>query len=221
MPNTEKVAKVTALTEQIGASEALLLADYRGLTVAEAKEFRVMLAEADARFSVVKNTLMKRAADEAGVDISQMLTGPTAVTFVDGDPVLAAKRMVEAGKKFPALVLKGGYMEGKVLSEADARSLASLESREVMLSKIAGLAKGEMSKAAAMFQSLQSKFVSLATALRDKLPAEAESETPAEPEAEAPVEPEAHALVEPEAEAPADPEAATPDAADEATEEKE
>ncbi len=182
MPKTEKIEKVAELKERIGSSEALLLADYRGLTVSEVSEFREMLREADARFAVVKNTLMKRAAEEAGLEIAGMLEGPTAVTFVDGDAVLAAKKMSEAAKKFPALELKGGYMEGRVLSQEEAGELAKLDTREVMFSKIAGLLQGEMSRAAYMFQALQSQFLALADALKEKL---ASDEAPAE---EAPAE---------------------------------
>ncbi len=184
MPKTEKIEKVAELKERIDASEALLLADYRGLTVPEVSEFREMLREADARFAVVKNTLMKRAADEAGLEISSMLEGPTAVAFVDGDAVLAARKMSEAAKKFPALELKGGYMEGRVLSQQEASELAKLESRDAMLSKIAGLAKGEMSRAAYMFQALQSQFLALAEALKDKKSTDEAPEPDEAPEAE-------------------------------------
>ena len=122
---------------------------------------------------MVKNTLMRRAVNDAGVaELEPMLEGPSAVAFVEGDPVAAAKSVVDAAKKFPTLVLKGGFMDGKLLSAADAKALASLESREVMLSKIAGLIKSEMSKAAAMFVGAQSKFLGVLEAYKDKLPAE-------------------------------------------------
>lgn len=173
MPNNEKVEKVAVLKERIEASEALLLADFRGLTVTDATDVRSSLREAGTTFAVVKNTLMKRAADEAGLaDLAQFLEGPTGVAFVETDPVVAAKRFADAAKKFPALVLKGGYLEGRMLSGDEAKALASLDSREVMLSKLAGLMKGEVSRAASMFVSLQSRFVGLLDALRDKLPAE-------------------------------------------------
>jgi large subunit ribosomal protein L10 len=179
MPNAEKTEKVTALKERIEGSTALLLAEYRGLTVHDATELRRSLAE-DARFAVVKNTLMALAATEAGIeDLEAMLAGPTAVAFVDGDVVAAAKRVVDASKKFPALVLKGGYMDGRVLSAADAQSLATLESREVMLSKIAGLLKGEMTRAASMFQAVQSRFLGVLEAYKEKVPGEPEPEAPA------------------------------------------
>jgi large subunit ribosomal protein L10 len=180
MPSTEKIAKVEQLKGRIEASNALLLAEYRGLTVHDATELRRSLQD-QARFSVVKNTLMQRAAGEAGIDqLIAFLNGPTAVAFVQGDVVAAAKKVVDAGKRFPALVLKGAYMEGRVLGAAEAQALATLESREVMLSRIAGLMKSEMTHAASMLQQLQSRFVGLLEAYRDKLPAEPETSTAAE-----------------------------------------
>jgi large subunit ribosomal protein L10 len=173
MPSAEKIAKVEALKGRIESSEALLLAEYRGLTVHDATELRRSLQD-EARFSVVKNTLMQRAAGEAGIDeLEALLIGPTAVAFVRGDVVATAKRIVDAAKRFPALVIKGAYMEGRVLDAAEAQALATLESREAMLSRIAGLMKAEMSRAASMLQQLQSRFVGLLEAYRDKLPGEA------------------------------------------------
>jgi large subunit ribosomal protein L10 len=193
MPNAEKTEKVAALKKRIGGSHALLLAEYRGLSVHDATELRRSLAD-DARFAIVKNTLMQRAATEAGIDdLEALLAGPTAVAFVDGDVVAVAKRVVDAAKKFPALVLKGAYLDGRVLSAAEAQQLATLESREVMLSKIAGLLKMEMSRAASTFQALQSRFLGVLEAYKEKLPGEVapEQETVGgEPEA-ASVEPEA------------------------------
>jgi large subunit ribosomal protein L10 len=190
MPNAEKVDKVAALKGRIEGASALLLAEYRGLTVHDATELRRSLSES-ARFSVVKNTLMQRAADQAGIaELEGLLSGPTAVAFVDGDVVAAAKKVVDAAKKFPSLVLKGAYLDGRVLDAAEAQALATLESREVMLSKIAGMLKAEMTRAASMFQTLQSRFVGLLEAYRDKLPAEAEEASEPEPssEPEGPVE---------------------------------
>jgi len=184
MPNAGKIERVAELKERLGASEAILLTEYRGLTVSELSELRRSLAEGGASFAVVKNTLMLRAAQESSMDdLEALLEGPTAVAFVEGDAVAAAKKVVDAIKRFPALVLKGGFMDGRMLSATDARALADLESREAMLSKIAGLMKGEMSRAAGMFQSAQSRFVSLMGALKEKLPPEAASEPATEPEA--------------------------------------
>ena len=206
-PNTKKVERVAELKERIDRSDALLLTEYRGLTVSEITELRRSLAEGGTKFAVVKNTLIRRAVNDAGVaELEPMLEGPSAVAFVEGDPVAAAKSVVDAAKKFPTLVLKGGFMDGKLLSAADAKALASLESREVMLSKIAGLMKSEMSKAAAMFVGAQSKFLGVLEAYKDKLPAEDVAEAPAPAADEAPA---AEASTE---DAPAAEEAPTEDA---------
>ena len=191
MPKAEKIERVAELKAGIEGSDALLLTEYRGLTVSDITELRRSLAEGGATFAVVKNTLMQRAAVDASIeDLEALLEGPTAVAFVTGDPVAAAKKVVDAAKKFPALILKGGYMEGKVLSAAEAKGLADLDSKEVMLSKIAGLLKGEMSRAASLFVSAQSKFLSLLEAYKEKVPDDSVAEVPpvAEPPAdEAPV----------------------------------
>jgi large subunit ribosomal protein L10 len=209
MPKAEKIERVAELKAGIEGSDALLLTEYRGLTVSDITELRRSLAEGGATFAVVKNTLMQRAAVDASIeDLESLLEGPTAVAFVNGDPVAAAKKVVDAAKKFPALILKGGYMEGKVLSAVEAKGLADLDSKEVMLSKIAGLLKGEMSRAASMFVSAQSKFLSLLEAYKEKVPDDsvAEAAMPAEPE-EAAAEPEeasAAEAAEPEAQAEAE-----------------
>ncbi len=190
MPNAQKVEKVQELKRRIDGAEALLLADYRGLSVHDATEVRRSLSD-QARFSIVKNTLMQRAAADAGLaELDALLEGPTAVAFVDGDVVAAAKRVVEAAKRFPTLVLKGGYMEGRILTAAEAQALANLESREVMLSRLAGMMKAEMSRAASMFQALQSRFLGVLDAYKDKLTPEAatDADAPDEAEAEAPEE---------------------------------
>jgi large subunit ribosomal protein L10 len=179
MPNAEKLEKVAALKGRIQGSEALLLAEYRGLTVQESIELRRSLSD-EARFAVVKNTLMQRAADEAGIhELEALLIGPTAVAFVSGDVVAVAKRVVDAAKRHPALVLKGAYMEGKVLGAAEAQALATLDSREVMLSKVAGLLKMEMSRAASMLQALQSRFLGVLEAYKEKVPGPAPEPEPA------------------------------------------
>ena len=204
MPKPEKVERVAELKARIEGSDALLLTEYRGLTVSEITELRRSLNEGGASFAVVKNTLMRRAASAAGMsELEDLLSGPSAITFVDGDPVAAAKSVVKATKQFPALVLKGAYMDGKLLSADDAKALAELESREVMLSKIAGMLKSEMSRAAVMFQAGQSKFLSLLEAYKEKVPGDAtaaEVEDAADTQAEAAPEPEApEAAAEPAA----------------------
>src|SRR5512132_244280 len=188
MPNAEKIAKVAALKERIQDAEALLLTEYRGLSVHDATELRRALSE-QARFAIVKNTLMVRAAADAGVtELEVLLDGPTAVAFVQGDVVATAKKVVDAAKKFPALVIKGGYLDGKVLSAAEAQSLATLESREVMLSKVAGMLKAEMTRAASMLQAIQGRFLGVLEAYKEKLPGEVTDE-PAEAELAAEAEP--------------------------------
>jgi large subunit ribosomal protein L10 len=202
MPSTQKIERVAELKEQIEGSAALLLTEYRGLTVSEITELRKSLREGGARFRVIKNTLMQRAlegTDAAG--LVGLFEGPSAVAFVQEDPVAAAKSVTSASKKFPALVLKGGFVEGRLLSADEAKSLADLESREVMLSKVAGMMKSEMSRAAVAFQAAQARFLSLLEAFKAKLP----EETPVESEAAAP---EAEAAA-PGSAAEADPDAAT------------
>ena len=223
MPNPEKVARVAELKARIDGSDALLLTEYRGLTVSEITQLRRSLAEGGASFAVVKNTLMRRAAADAGIEeLDPLLEGPSAITFVDGDPVAAAKSVVAAQKLYPTLVLKGAFMDGRVLSASEAKSLADLDSREVMLSKIAGLLKSDLSKAAALFVSAQSKFVSLLDAYKAKFPAEeipAEAAAPEAPAAETEAAPEAaEPEAAPETEAPEAAEAEAPEApADEPT----
>ena len=212
MPNATKIERVAELKEQIESANALLLTEYRGLTVEEITELRRSLRDVDASLAVIKNTLMQRAANDAGIaELDELLVGPSAIAFVNGDVVAVAKKLKDASKQFPALVIKGGYMDGAPLDAAGASSLADLESREVMLSKIAGMLKSEMSRAAATFIATQSKFLSLLEAYKEKLPAEAATEAPAEEAAkEAPAEEAAPA----DAEASAEPEAAEPEAAE-------
>ena len=212
MPNATKIERVSELKDQIEGATALLLTEYRGLTVSEITELRRSLRDVDASLAVIKNTLMQRAANDAGIqDLDELLAGPSAVAFVNGDDVVAvAKKLKDASKQFPSLVIKGGYMDGAALDAEGARALAELESRDAMLSKIAGLMKAEMSRAAAAFVAAQSQFLSLLEAYKEKLPAE-EAPAAEAPAAEAPAE---------EAAAPAEAEAsAEPETSDESTEE--
>ena len=170
MPKPEKEQRVRELAEELRRANAAVLTDYRGLTVQDAAELRAALGEAETRFSVTKNTLTKLAMAEVGLDdgLTELLQGPTAIAFVYGDPVAGVKKLVDAAKRFPVLEVKGGYSEGRRLTADDVRALAALESREVMLAKIAGLAKMELQRAAWMMQALQSRFVSLMQALQEK-----------------------------------------------------
>lgn len=172
MPSAEKVERVTRLRERIQGSQAMFLADFRGLTVLDLTELREALRQSGAQFAVVKNTLMKRAAEEAGVsELSALLEGPTGVVFVVGDPVAAARGLADAGRRFRTLALKGGYMEGRVLSAADAMAVSTLEPRDVLLARVAGLAGAEMARALFVIRALQGRLLALLSALREKLSA--------------------------------------------------
>ena len=223
MPSTKKVERVAELKEQIEGSTALLLTEYRGLTVSEITELRKSLRDGGASFSVIKNTLMRRALEQTeAAELGSLFDGPSAVAFVHEDPVAAAKSVTTAAKKFPALVLKGGFVEGRLLNADEAKSLADLESREVMLSKLAGLMKGEMSRAAAVFQATQARFLSLLEAFKAKLPEEPAAEAPLEGEGQVEESPEMDVDVAPDAEtAPeaGETEAQAPQAMEEAVEE--
>lgn len=183
MPRAEKEAKVREIAGELQGAEAAVLAGYRGLTVQDAAEIRGALMDVGTRFAIVKNSLAMLAVKEAGLEgLTEFFDGPTAVAFVKGDPVAATKRLVEQSRKFPVLEIRGGFAEGRVLSAEEIRTLAALESREAMLAKIAGLGKMQMARAAWMFQALQSKFLLLLQALKDKLQPE---EVEPAPDAEA------------------------------------
>ena len=157
MARSDKEAAVAELTEDFRSASATVLTEYRGLTVASMKELRRSLGT-DTKYSVVKNTLTKIAAKAAGVDLSDdLLVGPSAVAFIKGDPIDAAKSLKNFQKEHPLLVIKGGVFEGKAVSTAEIMKLADLESREVLLSKLAGAMKGTMAKAARTFDALRIK----------------------------------------------------------------
>ena len=172
MANAEKTAAVEELTGKFRESSGAVLTEYRGLTVAQLKELRGSLA-GNATFSVVKNTLTKIAATEAGVgdELTPMLSGPSAIAFVDGDVAQAAKGLLDFAKANPLLVIKGGVLDGKPLTAAEVSKLADLEPREVLLAKLAGAMKASMSNAAATFNALPTQMALLADALRAKLEA--------------------------------------------------
>jgi large subunit ribosomal protein L10 len=174
MPNTEKVAAVAEIVEHFTNSSAAVITEYRGMTVKQISELRRALGR-DTTYAVVKNTLSKRAASEAGVAIDEsLLVGPTAIAFVGGDPVEAAKGLREFAKTNPLLVIKGGVMDGKSLTAAEISKFADLESREVLLSKMAGALKALPTRAAGLFQAPLSQMARLAKALEEKKPAGAE-----------------------------------------------
>lgn len=174
MARPDKAAAVAALSEEFRESSGVVLTEYRGLTVAQLTELRRSLGQ-NARFSIVKNTLTKLALKEAGSEaqIDDLLVGPSAVAFVHGDVVEAAKGLRDFAKANSPLVIKGGIIDGKSMTAEDVTKLADLESREVLLSKLAGALKAKQGQAAAVFQALPSKAVRLAQALADKRSEEA------------------------------------------------
>ena len=200
MARADKATAVADIAEQFRASTATLITEYRGLSVANLAELRRSLA-GSATYSVAKNTLIKRAASEAGVEgLDELFIGPTAIAFVSGEAVDAAKTIKTFAKDHKALVIKGGYMDGHPLTVAEVERIADLESREVLLAMLAGAMKANLSKAAALFNAPVSQMARLAAALQEKKAAEAPAEAAA-PEAPAP---EAPAPEAPAAEASAD-----------------
>ena len=209
MPRPDKSAAVAALTEEFRTSSGAVLTEYRGLTVAQLRELRRSL-DGNASYAVVKNTLTKIAARDAGVlTFDDLLQGPSAIAFVKGDPVEAAKSLRDFSRAHPHLVIKGGVLDGKPLSVSDIGKLAEVEPREVLLAKLAGAMSASLSQAAALFQAPLSQAARVVAALRDKTPGEAEAAAPAEPEVvaastDAATDAPADAVAEAPAEAPAD-----------------
>ena len=204
MARADKATAVAAIAEQFKDSTATLITEYRGLTVANLAELRRSLA-GSATYTVAKNTLIKRAASEAGIEgLDELFAGPTAIAFVSGEPVDAAKAIKTFAKDNKALVIKGGFMDGHPLTVAEVERIADLESREVLLAKLAGAMKGNLAKAAGLFSAPASQMARLAAALQEKkasepTPAPAVAPAPA-PAAEAP----AAEASEPASEAPAE-----------------
>lgn len=173
MANQEKIDAVAEITEQFKGSTAAVITEYRGLSVPQISELRRSLGEG-ATYSVAKNTLVKRAAAEAGVEgLDELFVGPTAIAFIEGEPVVAAKAIKTFAKDNKALVIKGGYMDGRALSIAEVEAIADLETREVLLAKLAGAMKGNLAKAAGLFTQPASQVARLAAALEAKQEGEA------------------------------------------------
>jgi large subunit ribosomal protein L10 len=163
-----KEASVAELTDKFRTSNAVLLTEYRGLTVAQLKSLRQSIS-ADATYAVVKNTLTKIAANDAGISaFDDQLAGPSAIAFVHGDTVAVAKALRDFAKANPLLVVKGGYFDGNALNEAEVKQLADLESRDVLLAKLAGAFKASLFGAAYMFNAPLSQAVRTVDALREK-----------------------------------------------------
>ena len=172
MAKADKATAVADIAEQFKEATATVVTEYRGLTVANLAQLRRSLGES-ATYTVAKNTLVKRAAAEAGIEgLDELFTGPTAIAFVKGEPVDAAKAIKNFAKDHKSLVVKGGYMEGRALSLEEVNRIADLESREVLLAKLAGAMKGNLSKAAGLFNAPASQVARLAAALQEKKAAE-------------------------------------------------
>jgi len=181
MARPDKVAAVAELTEDFKSATATYLTEYRGLTVTSMKALRRSLGP-DTKYSVVKNTLTKIAAKNAGVEIADdLLAGPSALAFIKGDAIDAARNMKNFQKENPLLVIKGGIYEGKFVSAAEIMKLADLESREVLLAKLAGAMKGSLAKAARTFDALRIKMEAGAPAApaAEATPAPVAEEAPA------------------------------------------
>jgi len=180
MARTDKTAVLAELEKGFRESNAALLTEYRGLTVAQLKQLRRALA-AEAEYSVCKNTLTKIAAGRAGIEgLDSLLEGPSAIAFVTGDAIAAAKALKTFSKEYPLLIIKGGIYEGKVVSAADIQKLADLESREVLLSKVAGVLLATLSKAVRTVEALRVSLGGEAIAEKTEAPAESVAEVAAE-----------------------------------------
>ncbi|WP_028471480.1 50S ribosomal protein L10 [Nocardioides alkalitolerans] len=168
MARPERTAAVAEIVESFNGSAAAVLTEYRGLTVKELQNLRRSLGE-NANYAVVKNTLAKIAANEVGISgFDDLLTGPTAIAFIQGDVVAAAKGLRDFAKANPALVIKGGILDGKQLDAAEIAKLADLESREVLLAKVAGAMTATLSQALYVLNALPSQTARLAAALQEK-----------------------------------------------------
>jgi large subunit ribosomal protein L10 len=168
MAKTDKVQAVAEIADRFRTSSAAVITEYSGLTVAQISTLRRTLGDGTT-YRVAKNTLVKRAAADAGVQgLDSLFVGPTAIAFVEGEPVDAAKALRDFAKENKALVIKGGYMEGRPLTVDEVTQIADLDSREVLLAKLAGAMKGNLTKAAGLFAAPASKVARLVAALQEK-----------------------------------------------------
>jgi large subunit ribosomal protein L10 len=205
MNRDEKAAVVDEIAGQLQEAEAIFAIDYRGISVSQAAELRGKLRDADAVFRIVKNSLTERAADKAGAsELKELLDGPTALTFVSGDPVVAAKALNDTARAFQLLDFKGGLMNGNTLSAEEIRSLARLPAREVLHGQLVGTIASPLS---GLVRTLNALIAGLAIQLQQVAEQGLVSGEAPAPEAEAAAEPEAEAAPEPEAEAAPEPEA--------------
>jgi large subunit ribosomal protein L10 len=186
MARPEKVAVVEDIAERFRGSSASVVTEYRGLTMAQLSTLRRSLGDT-ATYRVAKNTLVKRAAQDAGVEgLDELLVGPTAIAFITGEIVDAAKALRDFSRTNQALVIKGGFMDGRPLTVAEVNQLADLESREVLLAKLAGAMKANLSKAAALFAAPASQVARMTQALADKRAEEEGAPAPVAADSEAP-----------------------------------
>ncbi len=193
-PRPEKVAVVEEVRERMSTARAVLVSEYRGLSVEDLSTLRRSLRPAGGAYKVYKNTLMRRAADEAGLDFGDLLVGPTALTFAEvtpegepGDVVAVAKALKEFAKTNPKLVIKGGILAGKSLDAAEINALADVEPRPVLLAKLAGGIAAPMVQFAGLLQAIPRNFAYGLKALIDEGGAPGAPESaPSAPEAEAP-----------------------------------
>jgi large subunit ribosomal protein L10 len=220
MSRPDKASAVAELAEEFRTSSATVLTEYRGLTVAQLKELRRSLGST-VNYAVVKNTLTKLAAKDAGVEgLDHLLQGPSAIAFVKGDPVEAAKGLRDFAKANPLLIIKGGVLDGNPISAKDLSKIADLESREVLLAKLAGAMQASLTNAVSLFAAPLAQTARLLDALRQKAEADPSilaggAGAPAPAEAEAPAE--AAPVEEPAVADTATDEAPADDAAAEAT----
>lgn len=169
MPRPEKIQVVADLRERLEQAEAVFLTEYRGLSVKDAQSLRNSLRSAGAEYKVVKMTLARLAAGDAGIDgLVEYLSGPTALAFAQDDPVATAKALKDFAGTHEALVLKAGYMSGNILTPEEISKLAEIESREILLGKIAGGLKAPLFQAAGVFASFTREAASLFSQLIDK-----------------------------------------------------
>jgi large subunit ribosomal protein L10 len=185
MARPEKVAVVEEIRTKLGDADAAILTEYRGLTVTELATLRGALRPAATEYKVFKNTLARRAAEEAGLtELAELLQGPTAIAFVRGDAVTAAKALRDFGRTSPALVVKGGLLGPRVLTPRDIEALADIEPREVLLARLAGGFQAPLTKAAGLFQAFTRNFAYGVKALIDQRVAGGEEAPPADEPAE-------------------------------------
>jgi large subunit ribosomal protein L10 len=204
MARADRVAAVTELTDRFRESDSVVLTEYRGLSVSQLRALRQSLGD-NATFSVVKNTLTKIAVSEVGLQdqLSPLLSGPSAIAFVGGDVVEAAKGLRDFSRDNPALVIKGGVLDGKALTPDEITRLADLEPREVLLARLAGAMTASMSRAAAVFNALPTQVAQLLEALRVQRAEQGGDESGQEAAPEAPADDAGENAGEPTGESPA------------------